>query len=167
MKTCTKCKISKPLDAFGKNKSNKDGLQYRCKVCRIDDAAAYFKKLPDEEKQKRREATTEWKKKNKSRLSGYQTKWYELNRGKRTSYQNKRKAQKLLRTPKWLTEADLHEIQLFYVMAAELETIFPWKQHVDHIVPLQGKTVSGLHVPWNLQILSAKANIEKGNRYYG
>jgi hypothetical protein len=49
----------------------------------------------------------------------------------------------------------------------DLETVFPWKQHIDHIVPLQGKLVSGLNVPWNLQILSASMNIEKGNKFSG
>ncbi len=78
---------------------------------------------------------------------------------------NKRRAKKLQRIPRWIKDVFVKEIAEYYAMAKELEKIFPWKQHVDHIIPLQGKNVSGLHVPWNLQILSKKANLEKGNKY--
>lgn len=75
-----------------------------------------------------------------------------------------RKAKKLQRTPKWLSEHDLKVINGFYSISAMLtrENKEPW--HVDHIIPLQGKTVSGLHVPWNLQVMLGKENSSKGNR---
>lgn len=109
------------------------------------------------------EAYTEWKKKNKASVA---KKWRTTNKDQTNSFTAKYRASKLARTPKWLSKAQLTEIKAFYTMATELEAVFPWKQHVDHIIPLQGDEVSGLHVPWNLQIIPASWNISKGNRLY-
>ena len=64
-------------------------------------------------------------------------------------------AKKLQRTPPW---ADLEAIKFFYECR-------PAGCHVDHIIPLQGENISGLHVAENLQWLPAKQNIQKGNSY--
>jgi hypothetical protein len=91
--------------------------------------------------------------------------WRKNNMGYVISKNAERHAAKLYRTPKWLTKEQKQEIQEFYKMAKELQKIFPWEQHVDHIIPLQGKLVSGLHVPNNLQILSVHLNCSKKNKY--
>jgi len=96
---------------------------------------------------------------------GYVSNWGKNNPAKRNAKDARQRGARLKRRPKWIKDFFKEEVDEFYVMAKELEKIFPWKQHVDHMIPMQGKLVSGLEVPWNLQILSEKANLEKGNRY--
>lgn len=81
------------------------------------------------------------------------------------AYFAKRRALKLQRTPKWLTIDDFRFMKLFYTEAAILYKKTGIKYHVDHIVPLQGKNVSGLHVPWNLQLLTGFENCSKNNKF--
>lgn len=78
--------------------------------------------------------------------------------GTKEYYRNntaKRRASILNRTTKW---SDLSEIREFYKNC-------PKGYHVDHIVPLQGKNVSGLHVLSNLQYLTKTENLKKNNYY--
>jgi hypothetical protein len=69
------------------------------------------------------------------------------------------------RTPKWLSDFDRLKIKCYYSIAAMLtrNNEAPW--HVDHVVPLQGELVSGLHVPNNLQLLRGVDNIRKKNKF--
>ena len=69
-----------------------------------------------------------------------------------------RRAAKINRTPKWLSKDQLQEIELIYRNCPEGYT-------VDHIVPLRGKNISGLHVPWNLQYLTKSENSKKSNKF--
>lgn len=77
----------------------------------------------------------------------------------------KRRAAKLNATPKWLTKQDYVEIEDIYWQSKEYNRLLYDIFHVDHIIPLQGKNVCGLHVPWNLQILTEKENLSKNNKY--
>ena len=76
----------------------------------------------------------------------------------------RRKVAKLQRTPFWLNDVQLFEMECIYKYCAALRSV-GLDYEVDHIVPLQGKSVSGFHVPWNLQVLTASQNASKGNRF--
>ena len=92
-------------------------------------------------------------------------KYRQANKGKIMALVSARKKVVKQRTPLWLTKFDKLKIKCVYQMAAMYTRVNgePW--HVDHIVPLQGKTVSGLHVPDNLQVMRGIENISKKNKY--
>lgn len=90
--------------------------------------------------------------------------WRDSNKGLINYYTSKRKAAKLQRTPEWLTEDDRWMIEQAYELAAQRTAIFGFPWHVDHVLPLRGKTVSGLHVPTNLRVIPGVENMRKGNR---
>ena len=77
----------------------------------------------------------------------------------------KRRAALLQRTPSWLTEDDLWLISEAYELAALRSKMLGFSWHVDHIIPLQGKNVSGLHVPSNLQVIPSVDNLKKHAKY--
>ena len=67
-------------------------------------------------------------------------------------------------TPKWLSPEHKMEIRLKYRLAIELSRRTGVRHAVDHIVPLQGEEVCGLHVPWNLEVVTQEENLKKSNK---
>ena len=67
-------------------------------------------------------------------------------------------------TPSWLTKDHKSEITAMYKEARRLTRETGVKHEVDHIHPIHGENLCGLHVPWNLQILSRKENTRKSNK---
>lgn len=74
-------------------------------------------------------------------------------------------AARRLRTPKWLTAGDKIELKWAKAIAKQRTKETGIRHEVDHIIPLQGKNVSGLNVPWNIQILTYKQNLSKRNNF--
>lgn len=176
MKKCSICKIEKELNKF--NIRSKSPLKYKaeCKECQ----SAYRKSHFNNNKEATLAKNKEWYLKNKEYRNlkakeHYQnTKEYSLakkqeyrknNRGLFAFYASSRRTAKLKRTPKW---ADFGRIQMYYNVCAFFNEVNGYiKYHVDHIVPMQGKTVSGLHVHNNLQVILAEDNLKKHNSWSG
>lgn len=90
--------------------------------------------------------------------------WRSKNKAVCRALSAERKALKLNATPKWLTLEQREQTRQLYARAAALSKFLGFQCDVDHIQPLRGKDRTGLHVPWNLQILPALANRSKHNK---
>jgi hypothetical protein len=187
VKVCSACKIALGLYAFSKDKSTKDGLQFKCKGCykvryeanrqcytevraayteaNKDKIAEYQKIYRELNKDKRIEGRKAYYQANKDKIAEYQKCYDKANPAKANAKTAKRRSSKLKATPSWLTKEDYNQIQAFYDQAQQLTLSTGVQHQVDHIYPLQGETVCGLHVPSNLQVLTAAENMGKSNKF--
>jgi hypothetical protein len=85
------------------------------------------------------------------------SKWRKTHRAEKSAEWAAWRADRSQRTPAW---ADQDKIRAFYRLAAAFSKLYV-PHHVDHIIPLNGKTVSGLHVPLNLRVIPATDNLHK------
>lgn len=158
--TCTKCKEFKDISEFYKNSRYSSGYCTWCNKCKKQHArsnphihknwAARNKKRVEEIKRKYVEV-------NRDKVLQAKRRWAKANNKKVLAKTRKYQASKLNATPLWLSDSQIKEMELFYLNCPE-------GYEVDHIYPLQGKLVKGLHVPWNLQYLSVSENRQKSNK---
>jgi hypothetical protein len=87
------------------------------------------------------------------------------NAGKKKAKRAKNRAKKELRIPAWLSKDDIWMIKEAYDLATERTKLFGFRWDVDHIIPMKGKLISGLHVPTNLQVIPHTTNVRKSNKY--
>jgi hypothetical protein len=178
MKKCCTCKKYLDFFLFGKNSSKKDGFQDQCKICRKISLSKYEKSSKGKATKNRYKISEKGKISNKryncsKKGKIAKIKYFKSKKGikylkkKQLKYQKftnartaKYRAKKLDATPSWLSVEQLTQIKQFYVNC-------PKGYEVDHIIPLQGENVCGLHVPWNLQLLSVSQNRSKSNKLKG
>lgn len=144
LKKCNVCLKHKHHTEFSNNKRTPDKLQYECRECRSIAKQKYLA----ENKEKVRKARQSYKKRHK----------YKIVLEKRA-----RKKKIKAAMPKW---ADKKRMQSYYDVCKFFNEVNGYiKYHVDHIVPLNGDKVCGLHVHNNLQVIPALDNIRKSNKY--
>ena len=171
-KVCSRCKQTCPTSAFVKQSSSKSGLGSYCSSCRKEKKADWYsnnKERADNYNRLYYDSHPDFR----ANRSAYASQYEKSNRylpefkAKKCSREAKRRSYKLQATPAWLSQKQLSEIDEFYWLAQDLKAVSGQVYHVDHIVPLKGKLVCGLHVPWNLQILPSEINLSKSNKVKG
>lgn len=189
MKLCRQCNQEKELSAFRFVKA-KNNYCSPCKSCRYAKTREWAQRNPDKIRTNRRRFNANNPEKNRARVKRwlqanpekarayrkrysaekreivreYKRRWKERNPDKRNAARVHYLASKINATPSWLSSEQKFRIGFFYTLAKFFTWLTGIKFEVDHVEPLRGKDICGLHVPWNLQILPAEINNLKGNR---
>jgi hypothetical protein len=121
----------------------------------------YMEKYRQNNKDNIKKSMKQYYKKNIEKYKKYNKQYCKENSDKINAKASKRRASKLQRTPTWASQSEI----IMWYEVAEVLSRSGVKFHVDHVVPLQGKTVSGFHVENNMQILPAYINISKHNQW--
>lgn len=173
-KTCNKCFVEKSVDDFHKDASRHMGVANRCRPCVSAHLKDYYAKNRDAVKAKVKSRTEAM---DQLILSRYQSEYSKLNRDQKNEnnrrYQKRypernreksmqRYADKNKRTPVWV---DKSEVAKVYELAQFITEESGQMYHVDHVIPLKGSAVSGLHVHTNMQVIPADMNLRKSNSF--
>jgi hypothetical protein len=177
VRPCSRCSTTKPCSAFGQRK---DGTyKGRCRDCcsqsererrqlHGDHVRALEKAYRDRDVEGRlaveRRAYAKRALLKAADIRANRVRWERANRQKTAAWSAVKRARRHGAAPRWLTVEQRAEIAALYRLAAKLSSETGDKHHVDHIEPVAGADVCGLHVPWNLQVIPATANQAKGNR---
>jgi hypothetical protein len=175
-KVCSSCNKVKSTKEFALYKTGKDGFASQCKSCNSKYSYEYYRKnkLKKSQYDKTRYAKKreEISKRNRSYyLKGRekalikQRQWAKNNPHLVRLQSSQKRANKRNAIPPWLNKSHKEEIKLMHLLAKSLERQTGNKYHVDHIIPLKHKEMCGLHVPWNLRVITEEENMRKNNRF--
>ena len=174
--TCIGCNETKPAKEFYKSTTKKNGLCSYCKDCDSIETMDWQKKFPEKANEKGRA----WSSKNREYEHKRQKDYRNSNKGKEAKrgkeYREtfpeknaaktaKRRSAKLERIPSWSNEADLKAIKKIYARCKRINKLTGVEHQVDHVIPLQGDSISGLHHSTNLAIIPAALNASKSNKW--
>ena len=126
---------------------------------------AACRKTYEENKEQRKAEFREYYIKTRERRRELGKIHYEENKSFYLMYSKTRKATIKRASPNSLSSEDFEQIKQIYLECKIITEQTGIEHHVDHIIPLRGRNVCGLHVPWNLQIITAEENLRKSNKY--
>ena len=151
------------IDWYHKNKEKISEQRKAWRLANPDKIKAQKERSMTKRRDKNAEYAKQYRLENKDKVSAY-NKEYRQNNKSRIYARNRSRKQKMLiqQMPSW---ADKSAMEIIYQQARRRSQIEGIKYHVDHIIPLNGNIVSGLHIESNLQILTARDNVTKKNNF--
>ena len=189
LRHCRRCAVEQPITNFRAHTTGR-GHRRVCRACgrlercewRVNNrerdraavagyAARHREKVRERKNKSKRAKQAyytaymyDYSRKNREYLNACSRAYYARNRGACIAQARLRRTRLSAAMPAWLSAIQRAQIQEFYDLAEALATQTGVPHEVDHIIPLAHGKVCGLHVPWNLQVLTVNANRRKSNR---
>lgn len=116
--------------------------------------------------EKVRAAAKSWAAANPEKVAARTKRYRQMHPDRATALAVSSVARRAKRMPKWLSTDDKWLLRQAYALAKQRTQLFGFVWEVDHIIPLRGATVSGLHVPTNVQVIPKALNRLKRNMYH-
>ena len=138
--------------------------KYRASI--KDEISAYLKQWRVSNQEIIIDYRIKYKQQYQDKLKDRRKKYRVNNPDKIAALNAKRRAAKLKRIPSWSSASDIKYMEALYSSTQRITRCTGIQFHVDHIIPLQGQLVSGLHTPSNLQIISSYLNLSKHNKFH-
>ena len=156
---CVVCSdISRKKSTKAEDPAQRQARNNRWKAKNGEKLREYYRNTYYKNIEARRAAQRAYYAKNREENIARAKQWRANNPCRSNSHGAKRRSIMQQATPSWLTHNMQQAILDIYAARNELSSITGVKHEVDHIVPLQGGTVCGLHVPWNLRVIPADEN---------
>lgn len=168
-KKCLQCFENKALSFYHFDSASKDKHKNKCKVCISINLKQRYLNNKEKQKEYTKQYYQEHKEalwlKHKDKIIARAGQWATANRDKVNAYAAKSRITRMERFNIQLSKEEQVRINCLYSLAQMRSKYSGEDYHVDHIIPLRGKTVSGLHVYDNLRVIPAIVNLSKGNKY--
>ncbi len=161
MPQCSRCLLEKEVEEFPKAKSCISGYRSYCRTCKNKQTVSYY----HNNKEKHRLSADKWVQNNLVKVREIKAAWKKRNPLNGQVNASKRSAIKRSAEVLWDQEFTDFVFEEAHHLRGLRDAMFNYKWHVDHVIPLQGKLVCGLHVWNNFAVIPAIINMRKNNNY--